>query len=57
MEMYMKKCYGDWFVVFFGNEMIKELKNCYYVMVILKLIIVMDDGDVVIVMGRKEVVE
>lgn len=57
MEMYMKKCYGDWFVVFFGNEMIKELKNCYYVMVILKLIIVMDDGDVVIVMGRKEVME
>ena len=57
MEMYMKKCHGDWFAVPFGNEMIKELKNRYHVTAIPKLIIVTDDGDVVTAMGRKEVAE
>lgn len=57
MDRYMKESHGDWLALSFGNEMIKELKTRYHITLIPKLVVIDDDGEVVTLMGRREVTE
>ena len=57
MDRYMKECHGDWLAVPFGHELIKELKKRYHITAIPKVVVITDDGSVVTVLGRKEIVE
>ncbi|EDO34941.1 predicted protein [Nematostella vectensis] len=57
LDSYMKECHGDWLAVPFGSEITKELKTRYHITTIPKLVVVTDDGEVVTMMGRRDVTE
>lgn len=57
LDSYMKESHGDWLAVPFGNEITRELKQRYHITLIPKLVVVDDEGEVVTMMGRREVTE